>query len=253
MIVRQLTGLAEEAIRNPHKYNGFMGISLRNDFFSKKNMREYIQWGSEMFKEFAILIMDYPDNYSLQIFKDLDEKKAMDKARELSKEKKIAFERVIESLQVENVKLLQFKDFYDESQYNKILALVEKMSRSDTFFCDSLQFMFTSAIGNKLEELFSIKNIAEGAMRSNIRNLLMHYVFEEFSSLVYLTEKGYSIEIDPYEEFYTKKLLYERRFPDLFNILQVRERGHVFLHPEHSPYQKKLTKTTSCATESVPK
>jgi hypothetical protein len=61
MIIRQTTGLGEEALRITKKYNGFMGVSIPHRFFSKKTMQYYTEWGSHQFEEFIILLMDDPE------------------------------------------------------------------------------------------------------------------------------------------------------------------------------------------------
>lgn len=234
MIIKQTSGLGQDVLDHPKKYNGFMGISIRNRFFTKKNMRQYFMWGSKQFKEFVVFLMDDPDKYNFMVFKNLDEEAALSKAREISDDTKKAYSKILRGLNIKNVRILQFRDFNKEGEYVALSYLIKKYVNTDQIFFDSLYTIMENIVGKKFNDFSKKKQISEEKSHE-LNKKLFQYIIEEAVSVIYFTEK-YLIEIDPTPEFLVKKLLYEGKFPDLYKQLHLNGRGHIFIHPKDSYY-----------------
>lgn len=201
-------------------------------------MTEYFRWASAQFNDFVILLMDDPDLHNLKVFKSLDHTQALDKARNISETIKSGYERTLAAEKITNIKVVQFKDFQEDPTYKKTLQRVTDTMSSNTDFRHSLYNLMETNIGKRIAEFCAEKNLDEAAC-ANTRDMLIQYIIEELASLVYFTEKGYVIELDPTEEFETKKYIYEGSFPQFTAQLPVHERGHIFVYPEGTSYHKK--------------
>mgnify|MGYP001308294214 CR=1 FL=1 len=227
MIIEQLTDLANDALNYPKKYNGFLGVSILHKFFSKKNMSFYFEWSSKQFKEFIVILMDDPDKYNFQIFKNMDEKTALIHARKISDQLKLGYERTLKSLNISNIKVVQFRDFITDEKYIRILDEVNSYRKINNEFNNNLNLLMDIGIGGKIKELpYNVERIEE------IRKILINYIIEELASIIYLSENDYPIELDPTIEFITKKKIYEGDFEVLYTKLNLTKRGHIYIHPE---------------------
>ena len=231
MIIESATDLGIDALQNPGKYAGFMGISVGHKFFSKATMEYFFLWGSQIFKEFIILILDDPDTYNFMIFEDLTKEIALNKARIIGDEKARSYKKVINKLGVKNIKIVQVRDFSQNTHYLNLYTKIKAYTEINSSFKQELFNLMENGIGGKIQEHIKSRNITQKEA-ADIKEILSEYILEEFVSLVYFTEYGYPIEIDPTREFSTKKLLYEGQFPDLSRALQLTKRGHVYTHPE---------------------
>jgi len=227
MIIEQSTDLGKNALENPKKYNGFLGVSILHKFFSKKNMGFYFEWCSKQFDEFVIILMDDPDKYNFQIFKGMNEKDALEHARKISDQLKRGYEKCLRDLNISNIKILQFRDFTKDKKYKAILQEINNSHESNKEFAKDLNHLMDIGIGGKIEELpYDKKGIGEA------RRILINYIIEELTSIIYFSENHYPIELDPTIEFITKKRIYEGDFPELYDKLKLTKRGHIYIHPE---------------------
>ncbi len=221
IIVEHFTDLGKNALENPKKYSGFLGVSIPHKFFSKKNIKFYSEWGSKQFKEFIILLMDDPEKYNFQVFKNMNEKDALKHARKKSDELKQGYSKVLRNLKIDNLKIMQFRDFVTNKKYGEILHEINTLFDSNGSFRKDLLKLMEVNIGGKIKELSNDKKL-----------ILVNYLIEELASILYLTETGYVVELSPNPEFTTKKRIYEGDFPELYNALQLTKRGHIFIHPK---------------------
>ncbi len=228
MIIEHVTDLGKDALENPKKYNAFIGISIPHKFFSKENIKTYSGWCSKQFKEFIILLMDDPEKYNFQVFKNMDEKETLGLVRKKSDELKRGYEKVLQHLSISNIKILQFRDFCSNNQYKNILQEIKTQFDSNEKFRNDLFSLMLLNIGGKIKELpYGQKGI------ENIKMILVNYIIEELASILYLTVNGYPIELSPNFEFETKRRIYEGDFPELYQKLRLTKRGHLFIHPRN--------------------
>lgn len=229
MIIENTTDLGKDALLFLQKYKAFMGISVEHKFFSKKNMAQYFEWGSKQFAKFVIILMDDPKHYNFMVFKNMDEKTALALARKESNELKLGYEKVIKNLNIPNIKIVQFKDFFREKKYKKILEKIIKFSKVDIEFKKDLLNLMETGIGGKIKELST--KLSEKDVKK-AKDTLFQYIIEELAAIIYFTENGYQIEVDPTIEFTTKKMLYDGNFPKISEELELSKRGHIFARLE---------------------
>ncbi len=234
--IKFISGLAKEILDFPKKYSGFMGISIYNYFFTRKTMEKYILWGSKNLKEFIILLMDDPEVSNLHIFKKIDKKTALQKSRSHADSIKICLEKIIEKNFIKNTKILCFRDFNLDKKYLKIEKIIFNNFKKDLKFKEDLINLMFLWIGDKIKSMG--KEITSEELEE-----LSKYIKKELASLLYFTEKGYKIELDPTPEFSTKRNIYEGIFEEIKRKLKLTKRGHIYLHPEGiEKYGKKKIK-----------
>jgi tRNA-dependent cyclodipeptide synthase len=232
MLIKKQTALGKDALINPRKYNGFMGISILHKYFAPKRMKYFIEWGSEQFQEFIIILMDDPDQYNFQVFRSLSPTEALEKARGIGKEIKASYIKILNKKNINNVKVKQFKDFKNRKDFQDLLStLYEYSADRDSELHKSLETLVDSAVGKKFKTHCKIHQLSTKETNKQ-KNVLLNHTIEELASLIYFTEIGYPIELDPTIEFPTKKLLYEGHYPKVNDNLNLGQRGHIYLHPE---------------------
>lgn len=231
MIIESATDLGIDALQHPGKYAGFMGISVGHKFFSKATMEYFFIWGSQTFKEFLILLMDDPDKYNFMIFENLSEEQALKKAQTIGDERARSYEKVVRKIGVTNIRIVRFRDFNNSKIYTNILCQTKQYAAQDIAFKNELLNLMEEGIGGKIQEYSLNKNLSPHEI-CKVREILSGYILEEFVSLLYFTENGFPIEVDPTKEFSTKKFVYEGMFNDFKTYLSLTRRGHIFTHPE---------------------
>ena len=234
MIMENATDLGEDAIRTPGKYKGFIGISLLQRYFSPKRIAYFIDWGAKQFEEFAVLIMDHPEVYNFIAFNGLTEKDAMKKADEISDERKRSYEKVINGLGIDNVRIVQFRDVVDKARYKELDRVVRAYDEKDRVFHRDLMDTVLRFIGGKIDDHCETHGIV-AAGRVELVDFLFQHLREEIVGILYLVEEEYLIEIEPQIEFSTKKKIYEHAFPEMLAELQQKRRGHINIYPEGIP------------------
>ena len=231
MVIESTTDLGSDAIQNPGKYAGFMGISVGHKFFSKTTMEYFLHWGSHIFKEFIVILLDEPDTYNFMVFESMEYEEARKKARTIGDEKRRAFEKVVRKIGVSNVKILCFRDYSQNSSFKKILETTHTFVKTNAEFKKDLYQLIMHSIGNKIELLQKERSLSPLEV-IQVQDTLADYIIEEFSSLLYFTENGYPIEVDPTREFSTKSMIYNHTFPNFTELLSLSTRGHIYVHPE---------------------
>lgn len=229
MIIEQTSGLGKNAINNPKNYNGFFGISIPHKFFSKVNMRDYFLWCFKYFNKTSILLMDDPEHYNFMAFKNMSKQEALSRTRSLANQLKRAYEKILRDLKINSIKIVQFRDFDDDEKYKKFLKEISYYFQKNSRFRENLINLMQDWIGGKVNECFG--NLNQSELEEKIK-ILSKYILEEFVSIIYFTESGFPIEIDPTPEFPTKKMLYEGEFPELYKELDLTQRGHIFVYPK---------------------
>ncbi|RMD77302.1 tRNA-dependent cyclodipeptide synthase [Candidatus Dojkabacteria bacterium] len=230
MIIEQTTAMGEDALLNPGKYRGFLGVSITHKFFKKENMVHYFKWGSKVFEKFYILLIDDPDMYNFVVFKSLSETDALARAHKISSELKYGYNRKLRELNIQNVEVVRLVDYGDNSEYLNIKAAVRNFMRSSDEFRKDMENLMQIGIGGKIKEYFLL-NPCSPEKQNEIKQYLINYIIDEISAIIYFTEKVAPIEVDPTVEFSTKKRLYEGDFPVLYNLLNLSQRGHIYCHP----------------------
>ncbi len=130
---------------------------------------------------------------------------------------------------------MQFKDFNAKEDYKKLASSIKKFVRNNSIFRDSMYTLMEMVVGKKLNDYSQNKQLSLEKL-TKVKKILFRYTIEEIIPLIYFTEKGYIIEIDPMPEFLPKKLLYEGKFPEFFRLVPLNRRGHIYIHPKYTFY-----------------
>ena len=112
-----------------------------------------------------------------------------------------------------------------------MLQETKQYAEKNPEFKNELHDLMEEGIGGKIAEYVQ-NNSLSPAKTGEIKEVLAGYILEEFVSLLYFTETGYTIEVDPTKEFSTKALVYNGHFLDYTKLLLLTRRGHIYTHPE---------------------
>lgn len=232
MIIKSQTGLAKNISKEKLLYKGFLGISIRNRFFSKRVVKHYIQWAEKNLQRLDILLFDDPDRFNLMVFKGFSEKIATQKAREIGKNHQKAYQKIINELNAQKkTKILTFQDLLKDPLFVKYDQKTHLYIKKNTLLQEYLIQDMYNNIGEKISLIQNDTTLTDDEKNNKIKTL-SQYIFSELSPLLYMLKKGYLIEIDPHEEFLAKKQLYQGKFPHLFQELQLPpQRGHLNMQP----------------------
>jgi tRNA-dependent cyclodipeptide synthase len=229
MQLHTTTALGNDAFRYKKKYNAFMGISIRNKYFTKDTMREYFLWLDEYFQETVILLMDDPDRYNLMVFKDVSEERALTKTREISDYVKSAYEKIKRQYNINSIQVVQFKDFNEDPLYIDTRKQISSLVNQNQIIQNSLVRVMEENTRVKLHEIFGENSST--IIQAKQKELLLKYITDEFIAIIFFLRKGYLIEIDPHVEFLTKRLFYEASVTSKSQTLGIPNRGHIYISP----------------------
>jgi len=172
----------------------FIGISICSHLFSKDNLSKICFWASNCFEEFLILIADEPQAYSFMSFKGENYSEALKKAKRIGEEKKTSILRVIDSLDIDNIRIIRWGTLEKSKLYNMVEKLIfncyykEKRFKQDVLYhVKQRKILWSNGISNSEE--FDYETASK-------------YVLKEISAMVYLLEYSkpcFSIQIFPLE------------------------------------------------------
>lgn len=231
MEVYTTTSLAKNTFDSSERTKGFMGISIRNRFFTKEVLEEYFEWGSEIFSEFAILLVDDPDMYNLELFKGLSSSRALQKARDISENTEHSVQSIINRRGYTNITIVKYQDFEHEPSYQEILNAVDQYVDESEIFKDLLIETIYANIGKRLNEHFQVRDYSEVDKGRAILKL-MNYLIGEVAGILYMHRCGYSIEVDPTPEMRIISEIYDGNLQELGLKLNLPTRGHIYAKPE---------------------
>lgn len=230
VVVCSACGLAGRCLSMPKTMNGFLGVSILHRYFARDTMESFFRWGAATFRRFVILLMDDPDQFNFMVFRDLPAEAALAKARRVSDDRKRGYEKSLRKLGVDDIQILQFRDFVHDAEYQRVLGSVQAETERNPRFRESLEELVERWVGGKIRECARLNSWSADEMRRNVA-ILFNYIVQEFAAIIYFTENGYPVEVDPTQEFRTKTELYGGHYPNLAKSLEITERGHIFAHP----------------------
>src|SRR3989344_1651904 len=201
-----IRGATEEEVKSK-KFNIYMGISLNNKWFTKRNIKEYILWGlKNTKKKFCVVIADAIQSINYNVRDNYSEKTATEKALkegdkflkvinelldELPKEKRKLID-IIRWADIENdtnhkitfpIFLKEFKTniLFKEEIKNIIRDFISKLNRPNINFSEEKIEKLSLYILKELPEL------SDGFTYNNVYYNCILYHFD--SSLLCLIEK----------------------------------------------------------------
>lgn len=177
----------------------FMGVSIRNPFYSKKeNILKAISLAKD-FDEFLIFVVDFPYRLSLQAFENMSEKEAEKTALKEGKELKEFLINI--SKQFKNVKIVSWKEI-ESDNYKNLLLEIKDLEKRDEEFSKLIEGEFTGTIISKIED------------NKNKKQLSINFIMEEIAMFVSLVMKGYDTRISKYSR--SKSIDYFLKKKNLF-------------------------------------
>jgi tRNA-dependent cyclodipeptide synthase len=135
------------------RFNVFIGISLGNTFFSRKNMGEYILWAVENSREdVVVLIADDIHSINYKVLNGLGEKEALEKARLLGKEKEGMVKGIVSCLGLgDKVRVLHWGDILSKEYVRKVGLTFKEFKENKDFKSKILKIGEDFIEGRKLD------------------------------------------------------------------------------------------------------
>ena len=120
------------------KFNIWIGISLGNKYFTKKNIKEYILWALENTKEYvAILIADKIHAINYEIRNHYTKQRALQVALRKGKEIKQSISKIIRQLpkeQQKKINILLWKNIENNKEYKSAKKSILQEFKTDPLF-----------------------------------------------------------------------------------------------------------------------
>ena len=186
----------------------FMGISIRNPFYTKKeNILKAIDLAKD-YDEFLIFVVDIPYRLSLRAFKNLSEEQALSIALKEGSDL-INFLNNI-SKKFTDVKVISWKELEDDN-YKRFLIKAKKLEKKDPKFSGLLEREFTGAVLDKLS----------GNESKEKEKLCKDFIIEEVAMFSSLSYRDYNTRISKYTR--AKSIDYFLKTKNLFlNHIQIK-------------------------------
>ena len=166
----------------------FMGISIKNPFYSRKeNIIKAINLAKD-FSEFLIFPVDYPYRLSLEVFEGISGEEA--KSIVLEEGKRLIKFLIRISKPYKNIRISSWKEL-ENKEYDMLLKKVEELEEADIRFSNLIKEEFTGTIINRIKEL------PKEDYKRNER-LCKKFLMEEIAMFSYLVFSGYSTRISKY-------------------------------------------------------
>ncbi len=150
-----------------------IGISLKNSFFSEVNIGRLIEWASTKADNIFIMIPDKPAIHTLMSF-GISQEDAIRKARLEANSLENRCKRIIEALEVKNIKIIRWEEIEGISSYNNELLKLKKLFSENVLFKNSIE--------NTTREVV-IKNTTQLDENEAIQ-IGINFVFEELAFIV---------------------------------------------------------------------
>ena len=151
--------LGDDAIKNPQKYNGFLGISLTSLLYNNQNIKSYLKFANHYFIRVALLPVDLPYRYNYMVFEDLSEVQANQKATVLGNQLKKSLVGIIKNLNLESkVSILTWKEIINEAECKHILSSLEYLLGNSTEFLSDVHLHLQEQAPFIKNKLFNLKH-----------------------------------------------------------------------------------------------
>ena len=200
------------------EHNIYLGISIQNQFFSRKNVSEYLSWAHLCSKDIpVILIADELQAYNYQAFYDMNYTVALSKAKAKGDEIHRLAERVIRNLSenysdIKQIPILHIHDITTDKHREK-QEILEKEFRDNA--------MFRSEITRIMGE-----NLRTKSFSATQQDQLAKYLLTEIPLQNDLVYNRTHYDLYPYPGLVTGKfmddLAHRRIFPDVADKIDMR-------------------------------
>ncbi len=232
--IKEIIGLADEALKNPKKYNCLAGISLGAKHYSyKPNVKAYIGFLIKNFDKILIFINDYNYYWDLMAFQYLNKNQALEKAKRMGRELKNNYQNTLEKFSLENkdkikiitfFELLEKKEFQDfQKKFHELLEKNEAIKEEIGKDLDN-QIFYTKSIKEKLE---SIKENNSSFYKLAV-TFAKNYILDQLIANLYLMFKqpiSYNLRVSPtpYKYFLTLKKTLKDQYGKIRGNLKIKE------------------------------
>ena len=156
-------------------FNVWIGISLGNKYFTKENIKKYIEWGVKHTKEdILVVIADRIHSINLEILDKKTKNVALNRALKLGEQKYLEFKEILFELSdkiSKKVTVVKWNDVTSSDYYKKQLKIVMDEFRNNRKFHDHIIGIVKDGRKDRKE---SLDKLADEKM-----DRLAQYIIEE--------------------------------------------------------------------------
>lgn len=197
-------------------FNIYIGISIRNKYFTKENIKKYLDWALDNTKDkVAILVADEIQRYNDKVFFNLSEKSSKKTAIKQGKKIKILCDEIIKEYpsNIQNkIYLITWKDVTNSFYYKENTNIILNEFKSNS--------KFRNNILNYMKTNMNVVNNLDKEKLEYITNYLIEELTVFLNGFLY---KGVHFNLFPYPGIgifdLTYKLKSKKIFPDIANKL----------------------------------
>ena len=156
MKIKKLLNITKEGFETK-RFNIFIGISLGNKYFSKKNITEYLIWAIKNTRDkVALLIADKINAINYEVRRGYSKKRALNVALKKGEEIERSAKKMLNALGLEKknkVYILRWKNIENKKEYLREKKIIEGFYKTDDGFREEIIKIVKENVNNKIIKL----------------------------------------------------------------------------------------------------
>jgi len=229
--------LGSDAVKNPKKYNGFLGVSLTSPYYNNETIELYLRSANNYFAKIALLPVDIPYKYNYIVFEGLSEDQATQKALDLGNRMEHFFFVTLRKLNLENkTTILRWQDIIKYKNCNYILTFLRTLLEKNSKFFNDVHLHIQEQTLVIEKRLLRAKQKLSDLEFEQQRKTLFRFLVDEIAIFIFVQEfLDYPIRLSAYPETDVTKNIYQASYNDLVSIWGLSGKiGHIRLLSEET-------------------
>jgi len=162
------------------KHNIWIGVSLGNKYFTKDNIKQYIEWSLKYTKDkVLVVIADEIYTINLEVLDDRSLKSAHNRALKLGKDKYKEVEEIIELFSnndKKKINLVRWNDIVSTDYYKKQLILTINEFKTNQKFHDEIISIVKSGRPDRVSKISRLSVEKMDRLAEYVLNEIPHFV-----------------------------------------------------------------------------
>ena len=218
VVIKNTFGASKEDVEKK-KFNIYIGISLGNKWFTKRNIKEYILWALKNTKNnVIILIADKLQTINYEVRGKYSYERALKKALREGDKMLLLLKRIIRVLpkkQQEKIDIIRWEELEDLPEHKRAMKILNREFKKNKNFREYI----LKIVRKSIERKFNEEEITK----------LSYYVLNELPEML----KGFYYRGNYYNAYpyptrmsvadFVRKIQSKKLFPKLYNELKIRD------------------------------
>jgi len=210
-------GIIENDISLSKTFNGVLGISVFKTLFTSEVVVEITRLGTQVCKNFVILIVDYPERWNALLYEITSIKEAKEYAKETSDKRQKEYRLALDRAGFHEINIWSWYRFLNEPRYEMNQKILIDYLHADKTFRKQLITQVVQNISPRI--VYTQKRLGRKITRTE-RETISQYFLEELGGLFYLFfDLGYPIDIYPGKNAWFIDDIFGNKYPELTRAL----------------------------------